>query len=214
MTTPSQAYMVPRERSDFVFVTIVFGMLVGTANTFLLLSAQYMSPVGYSSSTSGLMGATFLLTGIVAAIVTAPLFDRVFTHHLALTVKVLAPIVGIAWLSLIWAVIPNNTGAIFAIMVIIGVCSLTMLPVGLELGVELTRNAEASTAILWFFGNLLGIISIEVQGALRAGPDAHPPLNMHNALIFNAAFVLVGACLVFGIKGKQARRALDEEKNT
>lgn len=49
------------------------------------------------------MGATLLLTGLVAAIVTSPIFDRVLTRHLALTCKVLCPILGVLWLSLIWA---------------------------------------------------------------------------------------------------------------
>jgi MFS transporter, FLVCR family, MFS-domain-containing protein 7 len=43
------------------------------------------------------------LSGIVAAVITAPLFDRVFTYRLAITAKVLVPIVAGAWLSLIWA---------------------------------------------------------------------------------------------------------------
>ena len=33
--------------------------------------------------------------------------------------------------------------------VVIGIFSLNLMPVGLELGVELTRNAHASAAILW-----------------------------------------------------------------
>ena len=49
------------------------------------------------------MGATLLLVGIVTTAVTAPLFDRVFTNHLAITVKVLCPFLGGAWLALIWA---------------------------------------------------------------------------------------------------------------
>jgi FLVCR family MFS transporter 7 len=44
---------------------------------------------------------------------------------------------------------PDNTGGLFAIMAIIGICSLIMLPVGLELGAEVTRNADGSAAILW-----------------------------------------------------------------
>lgn len=36
-------------------------------------------PQGYSDHTAGLMGAALLLCGIAAAVVTAPLFDRVFT---------------------------------------------------------------------------------------------------------------------------------------
>lgn len=35
--------------------------------------------------------------------VTAPLFDRVLTNHLALTLKVACPSLGVLWLSMIWA---------------------------------------------------------------------------------------------------------------
>lgn len=108
------------------------------------------APAGYSDQTSGLMGAALLLSGLVAAIITAPLFDRVFTHHLAMTTKILVPMVCGAWLSLIWAVKPGDIGGLYAVMVIIGVCSITMLPVGLELGCELTRNSGGSSAVLWF----------------------------------------------------------------
>ena len=43
----------------------------------------------------------------------------------------------------------NDTGGLFAIMAIIGACSVTILPVGLELAMEITHNA-GSSAILWF----------------------------------------------------------------
>ena len=69
----------------------------------------------------------------------------------ALTLKVLFPsYVGAVWLSLIWAVMPNLAGGLFAIMAVIGAGSITMLPIGLELGCELTRNSDASSAVLWF----------------------------------------------------------------
>jgi MFS transporter, FLVCR family, MFS-domain-containing protein 7 len=45
---------------------------------------------------------------------------------------------------------PHNTAALYVLMVIIGGCSVTMLPVGLELACELTRNADGSSAIIWF----------------------------------------------------------------
>lgn len=97
-----------------------------------------------------LKGAALLLSGIVAAIITAPLFDRVFTHHLGLAARIFAPIIAACWLALIWAARPNNTAALYALFVLIGVFSVTMLPVGLELGCELTRNSSASAAILWW----------------------------------------------------------------
>ena len=45
---------------------------------------------------------------------------------------------------------PNNTAALFIIMAVIGICTITMLPISLELACELTRNAGGSSALLWF----------------------------------------------------------------
>ncbi|KZT29060.1 MFS general substrate transporter [Neolentinus lepideus HHB14362 ss-1] len=205
------AYMSIRERIDFAIMIAVFGVLVAGTNTFSILSDQYLSPAGYSSDVAGLMGATLFLSGVVSAIVTAPLFDRVFTHHLGLTCRVECPILAAGWLSLVWAVKPHNAGGLFAIMAIIGITSVTMLPVALELGCELTRNADGSSALLWASGNLFSIIFILSEGALRAGPNADPPLNMRKALIFNAAFICGFVVLTVVFRGKQARRQLDEQ---
>ncbi|KAF8972983.1 major facilitator superfamily domain-containing protein [Flammula alnicola] len=154
------AYMSIRERIDFTIIVLIFGVLVAASNGFAILSAQILQPVGYSASESGFMGACMLLTGMVSAIITAPLFDRVFTHHLAVTSKVFVPFVAAGWFSLIWAVRPHNTAALFVIMTVIGVGSLPMLAVGMELACELTRNADGSSAILWFAGNLFAVVFV------------------------------------------------------
>lgn len=112
-----------------------------------------------------LQGAALLLSGILAAIITSPLFDRVFTHHLALAARIFTPIIAAAWLSLIWAIRENNAGALYAIFVVIGTCSVSILPVGLELGVELTRNAGASSAALWWrYASLTCLASSDATG--------------------------------------------------
>ena len=123
-----------------------------------------------------------------------------------------------------------------------------MLPVVLELGVELTLNAESSSALLWLSYGLhnlsprsylthYGIQGLFVymhrctrqvnrprtfrsvqylpyaaESALRAGHDARPPLNMHRALIFEGAFALAVSATVLGLRGKQTRRELDEQR--
>lgn len=134
-------------------------------------------------------------------------------------------------------------------MAIVGVCGLTILPAGLELGCELTRDANASSAILWFSyveiiinvrdnilntvdsGNLFVIIFVlgesprsfiwldtgliktcAVEGALTAGPEANPPYNMRRALVFNGAFVMACASLIFLLRGQQRRKERDEQK--
>ncbi|KAH7914081.1 MFS general substrate transporter [Hygrophoropsis aurantiaca] len=209
---PKDAFMSKRERLDFVILILLFGVLVAATDAITLLSAQYMQPYGYSDDVSGLMGATLLLSGITAAAIAAPLLDRVATKSLGMVVKILVPIVVTTWFSMIWAVRPHNTAALFVIMAIIGIASVTMLPIALELGCELTRNADASTAILWFSGNLFGVIFILGEGALRAGPDAHPPYHMHNALIMQGCILLIIGFSAFFLQGKQGRRELDEQK--
>ncbi|KAJ6468306.1 major facilitator superfamily domain-containing protein [Mycena sanguinolenta] len=205
-----ESHMEPRERIDFGILLLIFGTLVASSNSFALLSGQIMVPEGYSDHDAGLMGATLLLCGIAAAMVTAPLFDRVFTSHLARTIKFLVPIVAGGWFSLIWAVKPHNTAALFVIMAVIGIASLTLLPVALELGCEVTRNAQGSSALLWFIVNLFEIAFVQAQGALRAGANANPPLNMRRALIFNGTFVVASSSLIFLLRGKQVRKELDE----
>ncbi|KAF8207013.1 major facilitator superfamily domain-containing protein [Mycena galopus ATCC 62051] len=208
-TTP-ESHMDYQERIDFAALLLVFGTLVASSNAFALLSGQIMGPEGYSAHDAGLMGATLLLCGIAAAVVTAPLFDRVFTSHLAGTMKTLVPVVAGGWFSLIWAVRPHNTAALFVIMAVIGMSSLTLLPVALELGCEVTRNAQGSSALLWFIVNLFEVTFVQAQGALRAGVNGSPPLNMHRALIFNGAFVVASSLLVFMLRGKQVRKELDK----
>ncbi|KAJ3487930.1 hypothetical protein NLI96_g3218 [Meripilus lineatus] len=195
-------YMTVRERIDFAIIILEFGALTGVVNSFSILTAQFFEPYGYSDTISGLMGATLLLVGIVAAGITAPLYDRVLTHHLGLSCKILCPILAVLK--------PHNTGALFALMAIMGATSLTMLPVALELAVELTRNADGSSAILWFACNLFGIIFVLVEGALRAPDTANPPENMRRALIFQGAFICGTTVFVAALQGKQRRREMDE----
>ena len=45
---------------------------------------------------------------------------------------------------------------------------------------------------------------------MRAGPDGKPPLNMHNALIFQGAIICTLSVPVFALKGSQTRRERDE----
>ena len=138
------------------------------------------------------MGACLLLAGMVAAIASAPLFDRVFTHHLAVSSKILLPFVAVGWFSLIWAgtyhctpflnlsssdplqsiiVRPDNTIALFIIMGVIGVCSLPMLAIGMELACEVTRNPDGSSAIIWFsYVHIYASSKYKISTALQRKP--------------------------------------------
>ena len=67
---------------------------------------------------------------------------------------------------------PDNLGGIYVVLVSISSVSFILLPVGLELGVEITHNAETSTAILWSGGNLVSVLW--VLGATIIFPLGRP----------------------------------------
>jgi len=117
--------MTPRERIDFLIVMLFFGAFVGGTTAASVLSAEWFvrdilpfpisgrpnsrngiyaqQPAGYPPVTIGLFGATSILAGIISAVISAPLLDRVFTHSTLVTLKILVPTLSLAWLSLIWA---------------------------------------------------------------------------------------------------------------
>ena len=55
---------------------------------------------------------------------------------------------------------PNNLARIYVVLVAISSVSFILLPVGLDLGVEITHNAEASTAILLSGENTASVILV------------------------------------------------------
>ncbi|KAG8990590.1 hypothetical protein FRB90_001697 [Tulasnella sp. 427] len=202
-----------RERWDFAVLVWGFGVLDGVIEALTTLVAQVYEPYGYDSTQSGFLGAALLIAGIVGAVVTAPLFDRVFTHRLALTVKIIVPSLGVCWLGYIWTVSNEHSlAASYAVLVIVGFASFTLLPVALELGCEVTRNAELSGAVLWLSANFFGLLFVLLSGAFKAGPTANPPYNLRNQLIFHAACALSISPMALFIQGKQVRREMDEQE--
>lgn len=209
----SPQYMDFRDRIDFFLIYMVFGVFCAATSTWSNFGNQIFGPHGYSQARVGLFDATILLSGIVSAIIGAPLLGRLFGRNLPWAIRFFLPVISACWLSHIWNAKPHNDGAIFAVMAIIGICSFLLLPIGLELGAEVTRNAEGSCGLLWFNVNLFSFIWVLVMDALRAGPDATPPNNMKRALIFHGTTIAATAVMfMIGFRGQQKRRELDLAK--
>lgn len=100
---PGEQFLTRTERLDFFILIFVFGVLVAGTSSFSVFNTQIFQPYGYSEVSGGIMAGVFLLSGLVAAILSAPIFDRVLVHHLAKTVKVCLPALGVVWVGLIFA---------------------------------------------------------------------------------------------------------------
>jgi MFS transporter, FLVCR family, MFS-domain-containing protein 7 len=118
------------------------------------------------------MGAAMLLLGALVAISTLPILDRILIPKAGLTMCILCPLAAVSWLCLIWigkeilyssipllwvynlnhliTVKPHNTAALFVLFVVAGVCSITVIPVGIKVGAQITRNPEGSSLMIWF----------------------------------------------------------------
>ncbi|KAG8837040.1 hypothetical protein FRC18_010159 [Serendipita sp. 400] len=209
----SPQYMDLRDRIDFGLIYMVFGIICAATAAWSNFGNQTYGPYGYAQTRVGLFDATILLAGIVAAVTGAPLIGRLFGGKIQWAVRILLPIISACWVAQIWNVKPANDGGIFAVMAIVGICSFLLLPVGLELAAEVTRNAEASCGLLWLNVNFVGFFWILIEDHLRAGPDAKPPYNMTQALIFNGTTIATAAAITMvGLRGKQKRREKDVEK--
>ncbi|KAG8924771.1 hypothetical protein FRC02_010194 [Tulasnella sp. 418] len=209
LKTTDDAAMTVRERIDFGVIFMGFSILTAAITAFGSLISQVLVPYGYTSDESGIIGAVLLLSGLLGALITAPLFDRVFTHHLGLTLKGLVPPISACWIGMIWAVKSNGLAGIYVLLIFIGFASFTLLPVSLELACEVTRNPATSSAALWAGANLFSFIFIVSAEPLRAGPNAHPPDHLRSYIILQAVFAAFLVPLVMFVKGVQIRREMD-----
>lgn len=143
-----RGYLDLRSRIDFGILCLMFATLVGFFDAYSTLINQIyqrrpplssprvclypdicnLAAHGYSSDATGFFGAAAILSGIVAAAVSSPIFDRYLTRHFAIAAKILTPIIGVTYLGYIWAVRANDYGGIYFLNVVQGVCSLWVLP--------------------------------------------------------------------------------------
>ena len=95
-------------------------------------------------------------------------------------------------------------GGLFAIMALIGAASVTIFPLGLELAMEVTRNA-GSSAVLWFMSVpvfaflLLSLVTVEVLCGARWGMDEHKCADVLNCLVY--AGEIWSAYRAFSVRG-------------
>jgi hypothetical protein len=167
-----------------------------------------MNPWGYSDNDAGIAGAILIITGLVVAAVISPIIDR---YHIFLPVaRILVIVVSICYLVLIWVIRPNAYAAICVICALLGAASFSLLPLALELSVELTHPVppEVSASIYWIGGEFLGGIFIIIMNALR-DDNGTPADNMTKALIFEGVVACVTAPWFFFINAKPGRLEQD-----
>ncbi|KAH8161447.1 hypothetical protein CIB48_g6812, partial [Xylaria polymorpha] len=197
-------------------ILVPYAVYVGFFNSVSSLLNQILLPYGFSSDDAGIAGALLILVGLVTSAITSPILDR--TKAFLLAIKVAVPIIGISYLAFVFVPPTRQLAGPYVVLAILGAASFSLVPVALEFLCELGHpmSPEVTSTIAWGGGQLLGGLFIVISDALKAGPDADPPANLNNALIFTAVIALavvpLPLCLgLFGRRDKLAMRRLQSD---
>jgi len=203
--------------ASFWLLLVPFAVYVGLFNALSSLLNQILFPYGFSETAAGLTGAILILVGLVTSAVTSPLLDRNPRWCLP-ALRVLVPIIAIGYLAFVWAPQTREVAAPYAISAVLGAASFSLVPLALELLVEVTWpvSPEVGSSICWAGGQLLGGVFIVIMDALAGAWEDQPSQNMKAALVFQAVLAMVIAPVPLflgffgtGVRGREeaAKRA-------
>ncbi|KAI0169042.1 MFS general substrate transporter [Hypoxylon sp. FL1284] len=191
-------------------IMVPFFIYVGFFNSVSSLLNQILVPYGFSSDEAGIAGALLILVGLAASAVTSPILDR--TKAFLAAIKIAVPLIGLAYLVFVWMPATRTVAGPYVVLAALGAASFSLVPVALEFLCELAHpvSPELTSTLAWAGGQLLGGIFIVIADALRAGPEADPPGNMDNTLVFTAVIALVAVPLPLslGLFGRGHRLVL------
>lgn len=176
---------------NFFLLLVPFTIYVALFNSATSILTQVLTPYGLSEDQSGIAGAILIVVGLVAAAITSPIIDR--TKAYLRFIKLFVPIIAVCYLAFIWAPPTRAVTAPYVILGILGAASFSLVPIVLEILVEVTFpvGPEVGSTLAWTTGQLVGGIFIIISDASQAGRTADPPYNMHRALIFQAVMAWV-----------------------
>ena len=199
---------------NFYLLLAPFTIYVALFNSATSILTQVLTPYGFSEDESGIAGALLIVAGLVAAAIFSPLIDR--TKAYLLYIKILVPVIAASYLAFVWAPSTRSLVAPYLILSILGAASFSLLPMTLEMLVEVTYpvGSEVGSIIFWTGSQLLGGIFIIASDALQSSSTAKPSRNMHKALVFQAvmAWSVVPAVMALGWIGgdvKLGRKEID-----
>lgn len=192
---------------EFYLLFVPFVVYVGFFNAFSSLLNQILEPYGFSETDAGIAGAVLIVVGLVCSAISSPIIDR-YKFYLGY-IKVAIPVLGAFYLIFVWAPQTHSLAYVDLVCAVLGAASFGLVPVALEFLVEIhyPLGPELGTSLCWCGGQLLGGIFIVVMNALKNGDDAHPPLGMKRALIFQAvlALAVMPLPLCLGLFGRADR---------
>jgi MFS family permease len=194
-------------------IAIPFMAFISLFTVISSLINQILGPYSFSQSEAGIGGGLLIIVGLAFAAIVSPIVDR--TKAYLFTIKLLAPIISACYLAFIWAPQSRSLAFVYVILAIQGAASFSLLPIALELLIEITHpvSPEVTSTISWSLGQLFGGIGVLIGNDLRDpgigdgsadNGTSRPPGNMHRTLLSMAicSLVIIPLPLALGCFGR------------
>lgn len=196
---------------SFTLLLLPFTLYVSLFNTLSSTLTSILAPYSYTDTQSGLTGAILILAGLVFSACTSPVLDRRPEWRLP-TIKILVFVVAVMYLAFVFAPQTRTVAAPYAVAALLGAASFALVPLALELLVEVTYGdvgPEVGSCVCWAGGQLGGALGIIVLDGLRGSwGGGEPQGNEKAGLVFLAVVAWVGVPwpMFLGWRGLGRRR--------
>ncbi|KAI9261396.1 major facilitator superfamily domain-containing protein [Phascolomyces articulosus] len=183
----------------------IHGINVGLSVAWGALLNQALAPYGYSDAQSGNIVAVAMAAGAMGALTAGPMLDITKRHKLFL--KLMAPFMCSTYVALIFIINRDSFAAILYVNALNNFFLSFMVPVVVELGVEVSHPIpeSISTSILWQAAQIVGFILVLVLDKFR-DPNGNPPDNMFRGLVFQASMAGISVILSLIYNGPMRRQ--------
>ncbi|GAN06656.1 cell surface receptor major facilitator superfamily transporter transporter [Mucor ambiguus] len=202
--TLRQGTMLLLKNPHFLILLIIHSLNIGLSIAWNGLMNQAIAPYGYTDNEIGNIAAIGVVGGTFGCLMSGPIIDRTKQHKVLL--KIMAPLMFSTYVAFIFVVKKDSFAAILYTNMLSQFFLSFMVPVCVELGVEISYpvTESLSTSILWQVSQLVGFILVLVMDLFR-DVNGEPKGNLYKALIFQAA--IAGVCFFFSMifNGPMAR---------
>jgi len=192
---------------SFVLLLLSFSVLYGSFSAIATLANQILIPEGYTSEEAGSIGATLIGTGLFSSILVGYLVDRTREYRLLMWSGMIASSIGLWWFTAFLR--PGMYGMVILGAAMFGGFGMAMMPVSMDLAVELTYPVPGGTSsgLMFILATASCITLILIMNALTS-PDG----GMRYSVLCIACIWLVAALLTFFIKYKYKRLEAEAEQ--
>ena len=156
---------------NLIYLVITFGIVLGIMTTYGTIIGIICAEYGYTDDQASLFGAVFIVGGIIGSGVFGGIVE--VKKNYKVVTCVICVLTATTPVPLLFSMKAINVTATAFCCSIVGFASISILPVGIDYGVELTYpiSESVSSALLMSSGQVFGIVFTIIASLLISRKD-------------------------------------------